>query len=148
MGASLDSREWVVGFYRLDELKSIVFYYRVEYRRRLPREDVDTTRRPTEYFEAPTRSPRQTQGAVVSQDSLFDVKAQISGVFYRASGPDVPPFVEPGATVRKGQTLALLESMKLFSKVKSPADGVVVEVAAENESPVSVGQVLVRLRRN
>lgn len=46
------------------------------------------------------------------------------------------------------QTLALLESMKLFSKVKSPADGVVVEVAAENESPVSVGQVLVRLRRN
>lgn len=83
----------------------------------------------------------------MSQNHFVDVKAQISGVFYRSASPEAPPLVEPGAAVRKGQTLALLESMKLFSKVKSPADGFVVEVTAENEAAVSVGQVLVRLKR-
>lgn len=83
----------------------------------------------------------------MSDPTLIDVKAQISGVFYRSATPDAPPFVEVGATVRKGQTLALLESMKLFSKVKAPADGTVAELVAGNEEPVSVGQVLVRLAR-
>jgi acetyl-CoA carboxylase biotin carboxyl carrier protein len=80
-------------------------------------------------------------------DDLITVRAQISGVFYRAASPEQPPFAEVGATVRKGQTLALLESMKLFSKVKAPAAGTVEEVCATNEEAVSVGQALVRLRR-
>jgi len=80
-------------------------------------------------------------------DATLTVKAQISGVFYRFPAPDQPPFVEAGTRVRKGQTLALLESMKLFSKVKAPADAVVVEVCAANEQAVSVGQTLFRLER-
>jgi acetyl-CoA carboxylase biotin carboxyl carrier protein len=80
-------------------------------------------------------------------DALLTVKAQMSGVFYRFPAPDQPPFVEAGACVRKGQTLALLEAMKLFSKVKSPADGIVIEVCADNEQSVSVGQTLFRLER-
>jgi acetyl-CoA carboxylase biotin carboxyl carrier protein len=52
-----------------------------------------------------------------------------------------------GDAIRKGQTVALLESMKLFSKIKSPADGVVVEVCVGNEEAVSVGQVLFRIKR-
>ena len=83
----------------------------------------------------------------VSDPAQIDVKAQISGVFYRASAPDIPPFVDVGTAVRKGQTLALLEAMKLFSKVKAPADGVVAEIPAGNEEAVSVGDVLVRLSR-
>ena len=71
----------------------------------------------------------------------------MSGVFYRASSPDQPPFVEIGSAVRKGQTLALLESMKLFSKIKSPADCVVVDVCVGNEETVSVGQTLFLVRR-
>jgi acetyl-CoA carboxylase biotin carboxyl carrier protein len=83
----------------------------------------------------------------VTDDGILTVKAQISGVFYRFPAPDQPAFVETGSRVRKGQTLALLESMKLFSKVKSPADGVVIEVCAANEQAVSVGQALFRLER-
>lgn len=83
----------------------------------------------------------------MSDDGILTVKAQMSGVFYRAAGPDQPPFVEVGAVVRKGQTLALLESMKLFSKIKTPADAAVVEVCVANEETVSVGQVLFRVRR-
>jgi acetyl-CoA carboxylase biotin carboxyl carrier protein len=83
----------------------------------------------------------------VPDDAILTVKAQMSGVFYRFPTPGEPAFVEVGTRVRKGQTLALLESMKLFSKVKSPADGAVVEVCADNEQPVSVGQALFRLER-
>ena len=75
------------------------------------------------------------------------VKAQMSGVFYRSPDSESPPFVEVGTLVRKGQTLALLEAMKLFSKVKAPADGVVAEILAGTEETVSVGQVLVVLTR-
>jgi acetyl-CoA carboxylase biotin carboxyl carrier protein len=83
----------------------------------------------------------------VSGDALLTVKAQMSGVFYRSPAPDQPAFVEIGTRVRKGQTIALLESMKLFSKVKSPSDGVVVDVCVTNEQAVSVGQALFRLER-
>ncbi len=75
------------------------------------------------------------------------VKAQMSGVFYRSPAPESPTFVEVGTLVRKGQTLALLEAMKLFSKVKAPADGVVAEILADTDETVSVGQVLVVLTR-
>ena len=80
-------------------------------------------------------------------DGFVTVKAQMSGVFYRASAPDQPPFVEVGAAIRKGQTLALLESMKLFSKIKAPADATVVEICVSDEETISVGQALFRIRR-
>ena len=49
--------------------------------------------------------------------------------------------------IRKGQTLALLESMKLFSKIKAPADATVVEICVSDEETISVGQALFRIRR-
>src|SRR5262249_8135251 len=51
---------------------------------------------------------------------LVEVKAPISGVFYRAPSPGAAPFVDVGTAVAKGQALALLEAMKLFSKIKAP----------------------------
>jgi biotin carboxyl carrier protein len=85
----------------------------------------------------------------VTHDSLLlAVKAQISGVFYRAAGPGEPAFVEVGSQVRKGQTLALLESMKLFSKIKAPADGEIAEICAEDKDAISGGQVVFRLKRS
>jgi acetyl-CoA carboxylase biotin carboxyl carrier protein len=85
---------------------------------------------------------------IVSNDAGSQtVKAQMSGVFYRAAAPDQPPFVEVGGAIRKGQTIALLESMKLFSKIKAPADAVVLEICVGNEETVSVGQVLFRIQR-
>src|SRR5215208_2856998 len=92
--------------------------------------------------------PYSETDPIVSNDGgIQTVKAQMSGVFYCSAAPDQPPFVEVGGTVRKGQTLALLESMKLFSKIKSPADAVIVEICVGNEETVSVGQVLFRIKR-
>ena len=66
----------------------------------------------------------------------IEVRAPMSGVFYRKPAPDQPPYVEEGDLVKKKQVLALLETMKVFQKVKSPANGKILEIAAENETPL------------
>ena len=64
----------------------------------------------------------------------IEVRAPMSGVFYRTPTPDHPPYVEVGETVKKKQVIALLETMKVFQKVKSPASGKIVEIIPQNES--------------
>jgi biotin carboxyl carrier protein len=76
---------------------------------------------------------------------VVEVKAQISGIFYRSPAPDTPPFVELDSVVEKGQTLALLEAMKLFTKVKAPVAGKVAQIRTGNAETVSTGQVLFAL---
>ena len=65
-----------------------------------------------------------------------EVKAPMSGIFYRKSVPDQPAYVEIGDMVKKKQVLGLLETMKVFQKIKSPANGKVVEILPESESPL------------
>jgi acetyl-CoA carboxylase biotin carboxyl carrier protein len=80
-------------------------------------------------------------------DELVEVKAPISGIVYRAPSPGAPEFVAVGAPVKKGQVLALLEAMKVFSKIKAPADGIVREIVAVNAEAVGTGQTLFILQR-
>jgi len=64
----------------------------------------------------------------------IEVRAHMSGVFYRKTAPDQPPYVEEGDLVKKKQVLALLETMKVFQKVKSPVNGRIVEIVAKSET--------------
>ena len=79
-------------------------------------------------------------------DNLKSVISPLSGVLYRKSAPDQPPFVEEGTQVKKGQTLCLLETMKVFTKVKAPVDGVVVEISIEDENTVEKNQVIMKIQ--
>ncbi|MCP4750699.1 MAG: acetyl-CoA carboxylase biotin carboxyl carrier protein subunit [Proteobacteria bacterium] len=72
----------------------------------------------------------------MSEKKRVEVRAKMSGVFYRAATPEEPPYAEVGTVVKKKQVLALLETMKVFQKVKSPTKGTVVEIAVENETPL------------
>ena len=65
---------------------------------------------------------------------LMQVKAPMSGIFYRKSGPEEPVYVEVGDSVNKKQILALLETMKVFQKVKSPVKGKIVQIVPQNET--------------
>ena len=82
----------------------------------------------------------------MSEPGLVEIKSRISGVFYRGPDPSAPPFVQIGSRVDKGHTLALLESMKLFSKIKAPVAGEVVEIVGVHGEPVLVGQTLFSIR--
>lgn len=75
----------------------------------------------------------------------LEVRAPIAGVFYSKPSLEDPPYVEVGYTVKKKQVLCLLETMKVFQKIKSPADGKVVEIVAKNEEPVADNGVLMIL---
>jgi biotin carboxyl carrier protein len=70
------------------------------------------------------------------QVKRVEVRAPMSGVFYRKPTPDEPPYVELGDEVKKKQVLGLLETMKVFQKIKCPANGKVVEILVDNESPL------------
>ena len=71
-----------------------------------------------------------------------EVRAPMSGIFYRSPDPDEPPYVEVGDTVKKKQVLALLETMKVFQKVKSPTAGKITEIVAQNQVALGDGDLM------
>ena len=73
------------------------------------------------------------------------VNSPFVGTFYRAPSPDSPPFVEVGATVKKGQTLCIVEAMKLMNEIESEVDGVVAEIFVQNATPVEFSEPLFRI---
>ena len=74
------------------------------------------------------------------------VKSPLVGTFYTAPSEDAEPFVKVGDTVKKGQTLAIVEAMKLMNEIESEFDGVVTEILVENEDNVEYGQPLFRIQ--
>lgn len=75
------------------------------------------------------------------------ITAPLVGTFYAASAPDKAPFVAAGDNVKAGQTVCLLEAMKMISEVPAPFDCVIEEVVAENGQLAAFGDVLFRVRR-
>ncbi len=71
-----------------------------------------------------------------------EVKANMSGVFYRKPGPAEPPYVEVGDKVKKKQVLALFETMKVFQKITSPVEGTIIEIVAKEEQPLKDGDLM------
>ncbi len=70
------------------------------------------------------------------------VKSPMVGTFYRSSAPGNPPFVEVGATVKEGDTLCIIEAMKLLNEIDADASGVIKQILVENGQPVEFGQPL------
>ena len=76
---------------------------------------------------------------------LLEIKSPMVGTFYQAPAPDAPPYVDVGSRVKKGDTLCIIEAMKLMNELESEVVGTIVEVAVENAHPVEYGQVLFRV---
>jgi acetyl-CoA carboxylase biotin carboxyl carrier protein len=77
--------------------------------------------------------------------NLVDVKSPMVGTYYRSPAPEAPAYVETGTRVAKGQTLCILEAMKLMNELESEVAGIVREILVENGEPVEYGQVLFRI---
>ncbi len=82
----------------------------------------------------------------VEQAELLEVTSPMVGTFYRAPAPDADPYVEVGDHVKVGQTLCILEAMKLMNELEAEVAGAIVEIAVENAEPVEYGQALFRIR--
>jgi len=75
-------------------------------------------------------------------ETRHTIKAPMVGTFYRASAPDAKPFVEVGQSIKEGETICIIEAMKLMNEIESDASGSVVEILVENGQPVEYGQPL------
>ena len=87
----------------------------------------------------PAAQPSQESGAEY-------IKAPLVGTFYAASAPDAAPFVQVGDHVKKGQTVCLMEAMKMMNEVQAPCDCVIEEILQEDGALVSFGEPLLRYR--
>jgi len=87
----------------------------------------------------------ETPATLPEVNGLLRVEAPMVGTFYRAAQPGAPPFVEEGQPIGAGQTLCILEAMKLMNEVKADVDGIVRAIHVENAEPVEFGQLLFEL---
>ncbi len=84
----------------------------------------------------------KTEKTVATGKTSLEIKSPMIGTFYRTGNPDSPPFVSVGDKVTKGQTVCIIEAMKLFNEIESEVSGTIVKAMVENASPVEYDQVL------
>ena len=95
----------------------------------------------------PINTPTNPPPAVASTRGEFvEITAPMVGTFYRAPAPGEPPFVEVGSRIGQGQTVCILEAMKLMNELESEVSGEVIEILVENGTPVEFGEVLMRVK--
>lgn len=92
--------------------------------------------------EAPVAAP---EAAPSKASNLKEITSPMVGTFYRAPAPDAPPYVEKGTRVSTGDTLCIIEAMKLMNELECEVEGTIVEVLVGNAQPVEYGQVLFRV---
>jgi len=90
-------------------------------------------------------SPAPAPEAPVPPSRLVDVTSPMVGTFYRSPAPDASPYVDVGARVSPGDTLCIIEAMKLMNELECEVSGSIAEVCVENAQPVEFGQVLFRV---
>jgi acetyl-CoA carboxylase biotin carboxyl carrier protein len=98
----------------------------------------------------PAPAPAAAAPAAAKPDAKSDkpgviVNSPFVGTFYRAPSPDSPPFVDVGQKVKKGQTLCIVEAMKLMNEIECEVDGTVAEIFVQNATPVEFGEQLFRV---
>jgi oxaloacetate decarboxylase (Na+ extruding) subunit alpha len=98
-----------------------------------------------EQNESPLAALEDAELDPVAPNGIVRVEAPMVGTFYRAPQPGSPPFVEEGQPVGAGQTLCILEAMKLMNEVKADVEGIVRAIHVENAAPVEFGQLLFEL---
>ena len=89
--------------------------------------------------------PLPSSETASASSGLIEITSPMVGTFYRAPAPDAPSYVELGATVSPGDTLCIIEAMKLMNELECEVSGVIREICVESAEPVEYGQVLFRV---
>jgi acetyl-CoA carboxylase biotin carboxyl carrier protein len=136
----------------IQELKLEGDDFRLELRRNLPASQPQVVMQaasaamPAPVVAAPATPSVAPPAAPAVRSDLVEITAPMVATFYRAPSPGDPAFVELGARINVGQTVCILEAMKLMNELESEVSGEVVEILVENGTPVEFGQVLMRVK--
>jgi acetyl-CoA carboxylase biotin carboxyl carrier protein len=93
-------------------------------------------------MQAPAAAPAASAPAAPAEPTGHVVKSPMVGTFYRSSAPGAPAFVDVGSTVKEGDTLCIIEAMKLLNEIDADISGTVTKILVENGQPVEFGQPL------
>ena len=96
-------------------------------------------------LETENSEPSEEERAIKDFNKYRDIKSPMVGIFYAAPSPEAEPFIRVGDKVKKGDTLCIIEAMKLMNDVVAEEDGEIVEICVENGSLVEFGQVLFKI---
>ncbi|MGA0020838.1 MAG: acetyl-CoA carboxylase biotin carboxyl carrier protein [Vulcanococcus sp.] len=135
----------------IQELKLEGDDFRLELRRNLPASQPQVVMQAAPAaLPAPAAAPAAPSAAPPAapavRGDLVEITAPMVATFYRSPSPGDPAFVELGARINVGQTVCILEAMKLMNELESEVSGEVVEILVENGTPVEFGQVLMRVK--
>ena len=125
--------------------------FRLEIRRNLPAQAVMAPVMPAPVAAAAPAPVASAEPAAAppastaTRSDLLEVTAPMVGTFYRAPAPGEPAFVEVGSRINVGQTVCILEAMKLMNEIEAEVSGQVVEILVQNAEPVEYGQPLRRI---
>jgi acetyl-CoA carboxylase biotin carboxyl carrier protein len=136
----------------IQELKLEGDDFRLELRRNLPASQPQVVMQaapaamPAPVAAAPVTPSAAPPAAPAVRGDLVEITAPMVATFYRAPSPGDPAFVELGSRINVGQTICILEAMKLMNELEAEVSGEVVEILVENGTPVEFGQVLMRVK--
>ena len=87
-------------------------------------------------------STKQETSELKKEEKYTVIKSPIIGTFYRRSSPDTPPFVELNSKVKKGETLCVIEAMKLFNEIECEMDCKIIKILVDDQTPIEFDQPL------
>jgi len=141
----MNLRRWIrelVQVMREEDLAEVEvrrFFTTVRVRR--PRFEAGTGALPAAAFQA-NAAPAEPSTEAAPPANLVPIKSPMVGTFYRAPAPDADPYVEQNSTVTVGQTVCIVEAMKLMNEIESEVSGRIARILVENAQPVEYGQTL------
>ena len=95
---------------------------------------------------APTEAPAESAPAETGDDGLHEVLSPMVGTFYRSASPEAEPFVAEGTRVDDGQTVCIIEAMKIMNEIPADIAGEIVEILVDNAQPVEYNQPILKIR--
>jgi acetyl-CoA carboxylase biotin carboxyl carrier protein len=134
------------------ELSEIELEFEGQYRIKVKKEITGTVfssvSAPVANSTASTASEAAPVKAAVVNKNLFEVKSPMVGTYYASPSPDADAFIKVGDRVKKGDTLCIIEAMKLMNELPSEVSGIVKEISVDNSQAISFGEVIIKIEKD
>lgn len=134
------------------ELSEIELEFEGQYRIKVKKEITGTVfssvSAPTANSPVSTASETAPVKAAAPNKNLFEVKSPMVGTYYASPSPDADAFIKVGDRVKKGDTLCIIEAMKLMNELPSEVSGIVKEISVDNAQAISFGEVIIKIEKD
>ena len=129
----------------LDDVSIETEHYKIRVKKNNPDNYKSSEKTTSEFIESKEEEPEKIEKTVIQKEKTNNhivIKSPIIGTFYRSSNPESQPFVNEGDKIIEGQTVCVIEAMKLFNEIESEISGIIIEILVDDASPVEYDQDL------